>query len=62
MVHTIYGDLILQLGGVQVYRDGRNVNLVQGGRFVVIEKADLGAVIEALQMAFTANRKDGRGA
>jgi hypothetical protein len=60
--HTIYGDLLLQLGGIQVYHDGRNVNLVQGSRYVVVENADLGEVIETLQMAYVANEKNKPGA
>jgi hypothetical protein len=62
MHHTIYGELILALGGIQVYRDGRNLNLVQGGRYVVVEKADLSEVIEALQMGYAANLKEEKGA
>ncbi len=55
--HTIYGELIHQTGGCQVYLDGRNIYLVQGHRYVCVENADQDEIIEALSMARNLNKK-----
>ena len=55
--HTIYGELIHQTGGCQVYLDGRNIYLVQHERYICIENADQDEIIEALSMARNANKK-----
>ena len=49
--HTIYGELIHETGGCQVYLDGRNIYIVQGAHYVCVEKADHDEIIEALQSA-----------
>jgi hypothetical protein len=57
LTHTIYGELIHQTGGCQVYLDGRDVYLVQGARYVCIENADQDEIIEALSMGRNLNKK-----
>jgi hypothetical protein len=56
--HTIYGELIHQTGGCQVYRDGRDIYLVQGSQYVCVENADQDEIIEALSMARNFIRKN----